>query len=228
MFEQSFCAFLLKTKRGILLPLAHKLHHKQESIAHTGDFDSPLPPALKSHTKTDTTLEDAQPISQHHVLDSLWAQPRHVGLHECNFVGVYLFHINQRTFSVHMQSLRMNFGELQREGVRYYLAENQLVLAVEQQEGVEMHYRSHLLSRRLNRVVQLRQQLVKGHLWRLQFVVRLELPLQRRLEDVIEQKGQFFGKARIGGELWALALEGSDGVSDEGAELRQLTEHGEL
>lgn len=77
-------------------------------------------------------------------------------------------------------------------------------------------------------MVQLGQQLVKSHLRRLQLVVRLELPLQRCLEDVIKQKGQFFGKVLIGGELWALALKGSDGVSDEGAELRQLTEHGEL
>lgn len=150
MFKQSFCAFLLKTKRSILLSLPHKFHDKQESIAHASDFDSPLPPPLKSHAKTDTALKDTQSISKHHVLDSFCTQSRHVGLHKCNFVRVYLFHINKRTFSIGMQSLRMNFREFEHEGVRYYLAENQFVLAVEQQKSVEMHYRSHLLSCHLN------------------------------------------------------------------------------
>lgn len=56
-----------------------------------------------------------------------------------------------------MQAVGVDLCELQHKGVAYDLAEYQLILAVEQQEGVEMQDGRHLLGADALRVVDLRQ-----------------------------------------------------------------------
>jgi hypothetical protein len=74
-------------------------------------------------------------------------------------------------------------------------------------------------------MVELGKELVEGDLRRLQLVVGLELRGQGGLHDVIEEEVELLGKSRVGWQEGTLALEGSDGVADVVADLRQLAQH---
>ena len=126
-----------------------------------------------------------------------------------------------------VEAVGVDLGELQHEAIADDLAEHQLILAVEQQEGVEVQDGRHLLGADTFCMVDLREQLVEGYFRGLQLVVGLELEREGGLHDVVGHEGELAGEGVVGGQLRALAFEGGDGVGDEAPELGDFAKHKE-
>jgi hypothetical protein len=65
-------------------------------------------------------------------------------------------------------------------------------------------------------MVDLGERVVEVNVRSLQLVIRFELGGGRGLDDVVDEKFQLFVQVRVTGNGWSLALQGSDGVGDEG------------
>lgn len=102
---------------------------------------------------------------------------------------------------------REHFSELQYKTVRNDLAEDELVLAIEKEEGVEVKNRSDLLSGCIGRMIELGKEFVECDLWSLQLMICLELRIEGRLHDVIEEEGEFPRQCGVRGRNGALAFE---------------------